>query len=388
VRDIVGESLLALTRRTARTYLSMLGSLLGVAVLAASLTMTASARAQVDRQFEQLRSTRVTISREGGGDWLDPSRLAAVRSLPGVRAVGVMVRSSSPWQVSRLPSGWTGTVTADVVRGGPELFSALQARLVQGRTYDHGHLARGDRVVIVGQSLAKTLGVDVATGHDVIYLAGQPYRVIGTIGDTAGSDASLLLDVFVPPSASLPLAGTPSFAAPQVVLDTRRGWTDRVAEVAPLAVHPEGVEDLEVEVAASPQRLRAAIGEDVQSLLMALGAVTLLIGAVSIGNTTLMTVLERRADIGLRRALGASRTAILLQILVEAALTGLVGGVVGAVVGELITVVVAAVVDWPARIDLRLLPGGALLGMVTGAAAGIYPALRAAGIQPADALRG
>jgi putative ABC transport system permease protein len=125
----------------------------------------------------------------------------------------------------------------------------------------------------------------------------------------------------------------------------------------------------------------------VNSLFLVLGIVTLVVGAIGIANVTLVTVLERVGEIGLRRAMGAARRHIAYQFLVESATMGLLGGIVGASVGVTVTVAVSVVREWTPVLDARVPLAAPLLGTVIGLLAGVYPSLRAAAMEPVDALR-
>ena len=123
------------------------------------------------------------------------------------------------------------------------------------------------------------------------------------------------------------------------------------------------------------------------SVFLALAGIALFIGAVGIANTTLVAVLERSGEIGLRRALGARPRHIAIQFLAESTALGLFGGLVGACAGLIATIVVTVYQHWTAVLDPRIVIAAPLVGAVIGLLAGLYPALRASSIEPADALR-
>ncbi len=133
--------------------------------------------------------------------------------------------------------------------------------------------------------------------------------------------------------------------------------------------------------------VQARVAADVNALFLVLGGVALLVGALGIANVTLLSVLERVAEIGLRRALGATRRDVAAQFLVESSAVGLLGGLVGTAAGVVLPVAVSAARDWTPVLDLRLAAGAPLLGAVIGLAAGTYPAWRASAVHPIDALR-
>ena len=139
--------------------------------------------------------------------------------------------------------------------------------------------------------------------------------------------------------------------------------------------------------AGEPRKVRSDVEGDVNSLFLTLGAVSLLVGAVGIANVTLVSVLERVGEIGLRRALGAARRHIAAQFLMESTALGLLGGVLGASLGTLVIVGVSFAREWTPVLDASLPLAAPLLGALVGLLAGVYPSMRAASLEPVDALR-
>jgi macrolide transport system ATP-binding/permease protein len=208
--------------------------------------------------------------------------------------------------------------------------------------------------------------------------------VIGLLSETR-RQASLLRSGVIPEGTARREFGLAAPALAQV--ETRIGAVDLIARQAPVALNPTNPDLLKVARPPDPRQLRGAVEEDLNSLFLLLGGVSLLVGAIGIANVTLVSVLERVGEIGLRRALGAARRHIAGQFLLESTAIGMAGGVIGASVGTLVIVGVSASKTWTPVLDAWVPLGAPMLGAVIGLLSGTYPALRAAALEPVEALR-
>lgn len=382
--DIVGEALTTLVRRPGRAALFVVGAALGSAIFANSMLLSSASAAQVAKQFDEIRSTRVSVTDPDDAEWLDPGRITATSTLSGVRSIGVTSVTND--QVPLSNSRWDNeeSVPAIVGAADTDALQAMGAELVDGRFYDSGAVRRGDPVVVLGASLAASLGHPPANGHTVVWLNGRSLLVVGVVDVAPRGDPNLLLRAFVP---SIQLLSGLSLASPTVVVDTAVGMTNDVASILALALRPNGPDDLVVAVPADPQGLRKTIDDQLRLFIVVLSIIAFVIGAVVVGNSALSAIGQRRVEFALRRALGTSRTAICTQVVLETTLCGGAGGLAGVYLGHLVAIVIDVASGWPIRTDIRLLPIGLGMGAISGMIAGLYPAIAAGRMEPAQALR-
>ena len=284
---------------------------------------------------------------------------------------------------------WAGPETGTerlvpVFPGSGGFLDSVRGRIAVGRWFDQGHVDRHDRVVVIGADVAAEFGIDRLDRQPGIFIGDQVFTVIGIL-DAAPRDTGLVQSVIVPYTAAQDRLGV---SRPErVVVETDIGAARLIAEQAPVALNPNGAEGLKVSAPRDPKSTKDAVQDDVNQLFLLLGLISLVVGAIGIANVTLVTVMERTGEIGLRRALGASRRHIALQFLAESTVMGLVGGIVGATVGIVTIVAVAGSRDWTPVLDLWLPLAAPFAGAVVGLVAGLYPSVRAARMEPVDALR-
>lgn len=391
--DLLAEAAAGIAQRPARAALTAVGTVLGVGAFVATLGIATTASSQVSERFDLLRATQVSVlAQPDASDArpFPPDAEARVRRLNGVVAAGEMWSVKLPEAVVR-PS-WVATaaqeVELDVVAASPGLFAATRARVASGRRFDAFHADRAEPVAVLGAGAARELRLAPVEHQPAVLVGDVPLTVIGVVDDVE-RHPELLRSVIVPASTARRAWGDAAVeGVMRLVIDTRLGAAELIGRQAPLALRPDRPDALQAEVPPDPRGLRSAVEADVNDLVLGLAALSLLIGAIGIANTTLVSVMERVREIGLRRALGASRAAIGAQVLAESAVLGSLGGVVGAALGVLTTTLVAASQGWSAVIDPLYLAPAPVMGTVTGLVAGLYPALKAAAVAPLQALRG
>jgi putative ABC transport system permease protein len=391
--DLLNEAAASIGRRPLRSSLTALGTVLGVGAFVATAGLTSTVRAQISDRFNALKATEVVVKEAAPDPDQDPVLPGEVESrldrLNGVRAAGL----------SWVTVGVSSTVTArpflvdassvpvPVIAASPGVFAAAHATFVSGRGFDEFHRRRSERVAVLGVGAARRLGVRYDETMPSVFLNGTSFVVVGVIGSVDRA-VDLLGAVIVPDLTVTRLYGARTGREQaQVLIDVQPGAAQLIGTQAALALAPQAPGRLQVIVPPEPQELRRSVEADSGALFYLLAAVSLAGGAVGIANTTLVAVLERRHEIGLRRAMGATRLHIAAQFVAESAVLGALAGLLGTVAGLLATIGASIVERWEPTMPVAILLAAPAIGAVTGLAAGVYPAWHASRTQPADALR-
>ena len=392
LRDLIGEALAGVAARPSRLALTTLGTVLGIAALVATVGFGQTAAGQITDRFDAIAATRVTVEpgeTEGpDGDvaltqlpWDAPER---IERLAGVDSAGTFASvdvGTAP--VRGVPYG-TLEQTVPVAAASPGLFDALGARLASGRFFDEGHDERADAVVVLGRYAAERLGVNRVDSQPSIFIGERAFTVIGIL-DAVDYRSEAQDSVIMPMGTAQELY---ALEAPEALeIRTELGAAQLIGRQAPIAVDPNNPDLLDVNAPPPPGSLRDSVSADVNGLFLALGGLALLVGGLGIANVTLLSVLERISEIGLRRAVGAGRLHVAGQFLIESSIVGFLGGLIGSTIGVLATVGVSLARDWTPLLDIRLALIAPLLGGGIGLMAGTYPAWRASAVEPIAALR-
>lgn len=395
LRDLLEEMVGGLLGRPGRLALTALGTVLGIAALVATLGLAKTAGNQIVSRFDELAETRVVVSPTdtgfGGSEgtssipWNAEERLVR---LNGVAAAGTKSDVDIGGELSRSvpvvdPLGINEHQISTIATSGG-LLDAVRGEMRSGRYFDKGHNERGDPVVVLGPAAAQRLNVYRVDTQPAIFIGEQSFTVIGIIDDVA-REPDLLNAIVMPDGTARKFFGLGAPA--EVHIDAEIGATQLIAGQAATALDPDNPQSLRTQASQGYTPVREDVERDVNALFVVLGGVSLLVGGLGIANVTLVSVLERTPEIGLRRALGAARRHIAAQFLLESTVTGLLGGIIGASTGVLVIVGVSAARDWSPVLQGYLPFAAVGLGALIGLIAGTYPALRAARTEPIAALR-
>ena len=396
-RDLMAEAAAGIGARPGRLLLTILGTVLGIASVVVTVGLAQTAAGQINKQFDAVAATQAVAkpasTTSGFGQTVALGTLpwdaqARAARLAGVEAAGTIsavdVGGADVTAVPVNDPSAARTASPPVLATSPGLLDAIGGRVVTGRYFDAGHDERGDRVVGRGADAARRLGVQRVDRQPSVFIGDVAYQVIGIVDDVRRRP-DVLAAVLMPEGTARVEFGLTSPG--ELHLRLALGAGPVVGPQLPVALAPTDPASIDVAVPPSTSRLRESVAADVNTIFLALGAVALLIGGVGIANVTLLSVMERVGEIGLRRALGATRRMIGAQFVLESVVVGLLGGLVGAALGVVVVVAVSAAQSWTPILDLGMVALAAVAGGVIGLVAGLYPALKAASVEPVSALR-
>ena len=392
--DVFGTAAAGLTARPLRTVLSALGITIGIGAMVAVLGLSQSGSAALEDRIQALGTNLLQVTAGqgfGGGDaTLPESAVGAIRRIGPVQSVSAVASVDQPVLLNDLVNeNQTGGISVKTAE--PNLVEALNSSLATGRFID---LSTGSTPsVALGSVAADRLGVRSIDGTQVL-IGGEWFTVVGILqsfDDQSDEVETTLFDdldrsVFIGADIAELLFDT-ARNPETIYVRTQEDLIDDVIGVLPNTADPESPEEVDVARPSDALEAQEAAESTFDNLFLGLGAVALLVGGIGIANVMVIAVIERRNEIGLRRALGATRAHIRRQFLLEALLLSTLGGVAGVALGAAVTTLWANRQGWRTVIPPEAIGGGLLAAIAIGAIAGLYPAVRAARLAPTEALR-
>jgi len=370
-----------LQSRPLRAVLSALGIAIGIAAMVAVVGISASSHADLDRQLKTLGTNLLTVKPGktfGGKDaQLPDTAVAMIKNVgPVLSATAIgMVPDAHVYRNDRIPVVETAGMSVAAAR--LDLLSTVSAELDHG-TWLNAATERYPTVVL-GARAAKQLG-----NPPTVYIGGRSWVVAGVLKEAPLAQELDLSALIGWPAATTYLG----FGGHPTVVYTRstESQVEAVQAVLAATANPESPNEVTVSRPSDLLTVQRAANKTFTALLVGLGAVALLVGGIGVANTMVISVLERRSEIGLRRSLGATKGQIRTQFVSESLLLSMLGGAVGALLGYLVTGTYAAIQKWPTVVPWWALVGGVGATVAIGAIAGLYPAIRAARLAPTEAL--
>ena len=384
--EVVRVGLASLATRKLRSALSAVGIAIGIASLVSVLGLSESSKSDLLDQISALGTNLLTIeagSGFGAGDAALPEtsvstvgRVATVQATAAVYSMGVGV-----YRNDFVPDNLTGGIQAFATD--PGLLDTLNGELAHGRFLDEA--TREYPAAVVGAVAAERLGIRDLDERVRIQVGGQWVEVLAVLAPfalAADLDRAVLIgdraaerfyDIELNPAT--------------VYVRVDEDYIEETRDILAATVDPENPEEVEISRPSDLLEAQSAAESSFTGLFLGLGAVALLVGGIGIANVMVIGVIERRGEIGLRRAVGATRAHIRRQFLAEALALAAVGGAVGVLTGVTVTYSYAATQQWRVIIPPSAIIGGVTAALVIGAVAGLYPAVRAARLSPTEALR-
>src|SRR4051812_42361540 len=383
--DLVRVSLLGIGARKLRAALSVLGIAIGIAAIVCVLGISQSSAAGLQHELDRLGTNLLTVqpgqSLTGDQATLPLSAEQTLANAPYVQQVsGIAPVSGTVLRNKRIGSIITGGISIKAAR--PDLPAALRGHVAQGVFLNAA--TSNYPVTVLGAVAAQRLGITTLRPDTAVRVGGKTFTVVGILAPielAPDIDRSALIG-FAAAERAFRIDGS----AATVYLRTDPEHVGEAAKTLAAAANPAHPDLVSVSQPSAALSAQLAAKKTFNSLFLGLGAVAVLVGAIGIANVMVISVLERRSEIGLRRALGAARRHIAGQFVGESLALALLGGLAGCALGILVTVGYAHYKHWEAVIPATALPLGLAGTLLIGTIAGLYPAARAARLSPTQAL--
>jgi putative ABC transport system permease protein len=372
--------------RRARTLLTAVGIAIGIAAMVAVLGVSESSKAGLLARLDQLGTNLLTVT-PGQSLFGETSTLplearpmiARIRPVEATAATAPV--DATVRRTDRIPTSRTGGIA--VVAATTDLLEAVGGSLADG-VFLNDATAQYPAVVL-GAVAAERLGISAVEPSIRIYLGSDWYVLVGIlepVGLASELDTAALIGYPVA-EAMFGIDGS----AGTIYVRTSPNQVTAVRSILAATANPEHAEEVRVSRPSDVLAAKAAASDTFTSLFLGLAAVALAVAGIGIANVMLMSVLERRSEIGLRRSLGATQTHVALQFLTEALMLALAGGIIGMAAGAAVAAGYAELQHWTVVVPAAAAFGGLGAALAVGVIAGLYPAIRAARTSPTEALR-
>jgi putative ABC transport system permease protein len=384
--DLVRVGSIGLRTRRLRAALSAVGIAIGIASMVAVLGISQSSKADLLAQLDKLGTNLLTItpgeSLLGEAATLPRTAPKMVARLDPVEQVASeTMTDKTVRRTNYIPAAQTNGIS--VLAADTNLLTTLNGTIAQGVFLNEANIRYP--AIVLGAVAAERLAITSLKAGPMVYLNGRWFSVVGIL-----DPLPLAPDVDRSALIGFPIAEElhgGELDATTIYVRTDPDTIEVARTLLPASANPENPEEVAVSRPSDVLEARAAAETAYTSLFLGLGAVALLVGGVGIANVMVISVLERRSEIGLRRALGAGKRHISVQFLSESLLLAALGGLAGALLGVLVTAGYALARGWAVSIPTYAPVGGLVASLLIGGIAGLYPAARAARLSPTEALR-
>jgi len=386
IKDLFFVALYGVRARRGRAALTSIGIGIGIAAIVAVTGISASGRADLLATLESLGTNLIKASPQAGffgtqeklpdGVVGMVERIGPVEEVTSTTQTDLIVRRSD--FISEFEGGGISTIVTS-----PELLQVVGGNLIEGRFIQDG--LSNIPVTVLGSVTASRLGINTLETPTKILIGNEWFGVVGII-DELKIHPDLDRSVFIGYGVAKTLFDIDEEPT-TIYVRANPTYIEDVVEVIAPSMNPENPDQVQVSRPSDALEAQEAADAAFTNLLLGLGSVALLVGGVAIANVMVMSVLERRMEIGVRRSIGATRKEIRYQFLLESIVLSGIGGLVGVVLGTGVTLGYTNYTDIVFSIPVSQVLGAILLALLIGAISGVYPAIKASKIQPAEAVR-
>jgi putative ABC transport system permease protein len=388
-RELLGVAWSGLTARKIRTALIMLGPIVGVAAMVGAVGLTESAKGELKDKLAALGTNLITVQAGGTFGQQNPTmpkdavhRVMNLHSVKRASAVGeVSGVLTAPHQGAEK---YYEAFPVPVLAADDKLPEALEVPMQSGRWLKASDDLTKNRAAVIGEGLAKEYGV-IPGENRTLRLNNEDYGVVGVLS-AVDLDPNLNNAVFVTQWAAkhdFATEGKPT----KLYVRSADGETEATSRAIPTAINLGGPESVSTKIPSDALAASAQADKTLQQTAIFAGILALAVGGIGIANVMSISVIQRSAEIGIRRALGHTRGTVALQFLLEALFVGILGGMVGVIAGVLVVNIVSAFAGWVVVIDWSRMPLWVGLAVGVSVAAGLYPSVKAARLEPLETLR-